>query len=179
VGQSQGARAALAASLLAPQYAPAFSFKGTVATGVPGAPPNTPETKAPQIAVPPRTGGGANARVALLSVFMYLSLDPAFNPAEYLSDAAKPALQVARTGCNAAIDEVVNQNRVTVENMFKKNPGAAAAAAARLQQYPAPKFTLPVFIGTGLADVTAFPEGQYNFAMAACSEGSTVEATII
>jgi hypothetical protein len=38
------------------------------------------------------------------------------------------------------------------------------------------KFGQPVFIGIGLADVTVFPEGQYNFVVAACHEGSTVEA---
>lgn len=39
VRQSQGARAVLSASALAPTYAPDFAFKATVATGVPGGPP--------------------------------------------------------------------------------------------------------------------------------------------
>ena len=40
-----------------------------------------------------------------------------------------------------------------------------------------PKFLCtPIFVGTGLADTTVFPESQYNFVMAACYAGSVVEA---
>jgi hypothetical protein len=43
-------------------------------------------------------------------------------------------------------------------------------------RYPTPRFAKPIFIGSGLADTIALPEGQYDFVMAACHEGSTVEA---
>ena len=123
--------------------------------------------------MPTRTGGGNNAGLEVLSVFRFLALDPAFTPFDYLSDGGKLVFEAARTGCNP---NVADQYGVTVENAFKKNPDAAAAKSAPYQQYPYPKFAHPVFIGTGLADVTAFPEGQYNFVIAACSTGSTVEA---
>jgi len=74
------------------------------------------------------------------------------------------------------IDEVASQNGVTAENLFQKTPESAIARVTPFQQYPHPKFGQPVFIGIGLADVTVFPEGQYNFVVAACHEGSTVEA---
>ncbi|MCU1328874.1 MAG: Secretory lipase precursor [Bryobacterales bacterium] len=176
IGQSQGSRAVITACLLAHDYAPELDFKATVATGVPSGPQNFPETKAPQTAVPHQTGGGANARYSLLSVFRLKTLDSTFNPEAWLSEKAKPALEAARRGCSAEIEEAIARNNVTVENLFQKRPDAALAKAGAHQRYPAPKFTKPVFIGTGLADVTAFPEGQYNFVIAACYEGSTVEA---
>jgi hypothetical protein len=65
---------------------------------------------------------------------------------------------------------------VTVDNVFRKAPEEATARAIPFQQYPTPKFAQPVFVGAGLTDVTVFPQGQYNFVMAACYVGSTVEA---
>jgi len=176
IGQSQGSRAVLAASLLAHRYAPSFKFSGTVATGVAVAPPISIETKATQIPVPPNTGGGANARLAVESLFRFLALDKEFHPADYLSDSAKPAFEAARTGCNAAIEETADHDGVTTENVFKKSPEAAAANAAKYLRFPRARFAHPVFIGTGLDDITAYPQAQYNFIMAACHEGSTVEA---
>jgi pimeloyl-ACP methyl ester carboxylesterase len=175
VGQSQGARAVLSASALAPTYAPEFAFKATVATGVPGGPPHAPHTKAPQIPVPTRTGGGVHARLAVYTIFRLLALNRDFDPSEYLSDEAKPSFEAARTGCLVDVDEVNAKNGVTVDNTFHKLPEAAMRKAAQYQVYPRPKFARPVFMGVGLADTTTFPEGQYNLAAAACYEGSTVE----
>jgi pimeloyl-ACP methyl ester carboxylesterase len=175
VGQSQGARAVLSASALAPTYAPEFAFKATVATGVPGGPPHAPETKAPQIPVPARTGGGVHARLAVYSVFRLLALNRNFNPFEYLSDKAKPSFESARTGCLADVDETNAKNGVTVENTFRKLAEGEIRKVAPYQIYPRPRFARPVFIGVGLADTTTFPEGQFNMAAAACYEGSTVE----
>ncbi len=174
VGQSQGAHAALSAALLAHDYAPLIKLKGTVATGVPSREGFLPDTKAAQIPLPPRTGGGLNAALTVLSLYAYMAVDPAFKPEDYLSDAAKPAFDLGRTACLDAMIPAAVQNKVTVENALKKAPDENALNGN--QQYPAPKFAQPVFIGTGLADVTVLPEGQYNFVMAACSAGSTVES---
>ena len=174
VGQSQGAHAALSAALLAHDYAPLIKLKGTVATGVPSREGFLPDTKAAQIPVPLRTGGGLNAALTVLSLYAYMAVDPAFKPDEYLSDAAKPAFDLGRTACLDAMIPAAVQNKITVENALKKAPDQNALNGN--QQYPAPKFAQPVFIGTGLADVTVLPEGQYNFVMAACYLGSNVEA---
>jgi hypothetical protein len=176
IGQSQGSRAVLSASLFAHHYARSFKFKGTVATGVAVAPPFSLETKAPQIRVPPRTGGGANARLAVESLFRFLALDRGFHPADYLNDAAKPAFEASRTGCSASIEQAVAENGLTTENVFKKDPTAAVANAEQYLRFPRTRFAHPVFIGTGLDDITEPPQSQYNFIMAACHEGSTVEA---
>jgi pimeloyl-ACP methyl ester carboxylesterase len=176
VGQSQGAHAALSAALLAKEYAPGIMLLGTVATGVSIYSPFVPPTKAPQIAVPQRTGGGSNGVYPVLSLHTFVALDPAFNPSVYLSDAAKPVFELARTACLTDLAQAADRNHVTVENALEKNPNDATAKAANYERYPTPRFVQPVFIGSGLADVTAFPEGQYDFVMAACYAGSIVEA---
>ncbi len=135
VGQSQGARAVLSASALAPEYAPEFRFKGTIATGVPAGPAFAPRTKAPQIPVPKRMGG-VHARLAVYSLFRLLAIDSGFDPLEYLSDIAKPSFETARTSCTAAVDDVNAKNGVTVENALKQIPNAASQKAAPYQRYP-------------------------------------------
>ena len=172
VGQSQGAHAAVSATLLAGEYAPSLRLKGTVATGVPGSPPFAPESKAPQIS----TQRNSNPALLVLRLYTYKALDSAFDPSEYLSDVGKPVFEAARTGCGATIAEAVDRNHVTGENLLKREPDGAAAKAAPYQRYPNPRFVQPLFVGTGLADVTVIPESQYNFVMAACYAGSTVEA---
>ena len=175
VGQSQGGQASVSASLLAPKYAPDIHLLGTVSTGIPYYEPFSPATKAPQVDVPERKGGGLNASAAVLRLYDFKTLDAAFDPLEYLSDDAKPVLERAGTSCIGDLNTVADEHRLTTDNVFKKNPTDAAAKAAKYVRYPTPRFTRPIFIGTGLADVTAIPEGQYNVAVAACSEGSTVE----
>ena len=176
VGQSQGAHAALSAALLAKEYAPDVKLLGTVATGVSIYSPFAPPTKAPQVAVPQHTGGGLNGVTPLLNLYTFMALDPAFNPSEYLSEAPMPVFDLSRTACLTDLEQVADRNHVTAENALKKNPDEAAAKAASYERYPTPRFAQPVFIGSGLADVVAFPEGQYDFVKAACYAGSTVEA---
>ena len=170
VGQSQGAQAAASAALLAHQYAPGLKLKGTVATGIPSFSWLMPETRAKQ--VPVRDMGA----FFVSAMFTYMEIDSSFNPLDYLSDLGKPVFEAARTTCQADLGQMVTKNNVTAANAFKKTPDAAAAKAAPYLRYPTPRFSEPIFIGTGLADTTVVPEGQYNFVMAACAEGSTVEA---
>jgi acetyl esterase/lipase len=174
VGQSQGAHAALSATLVAREYAPGLKLKGTVATGVPSASWLMPETKAKQI--PVRDPGTWSGRYGVFGLFTYMSIDPVFNPLDYLTDVAKPIFEAGRTTCYADVTATINRNQVTAAKAFKKNPDDAAAKATPYQRYPTPLFSRPVFIGTGLADTTVVPEGQYNLVMAACDAGSTVEA---
>jgi pimeloyl-ACP methyl ester carboxylesterase len=102
VGWSQGAHAAISASLLASQYAPDLRLRGTVATGIPGAAPFAPATKAAQIPAR-RLYGGTNVRVEAFYLLTFRALDPAFAPSEYLSDEARLVFEAARTSCNADI----------------------------------------------------------------------------
>ena len=176
VGQSQGAHAALSASLLAPNYTPDIRLLGTVATGISIYAPFDPPTKAPQIPIPQRAGGGFNALLPLYHLYTYTALDSAFDPEPYLSDAAKPVFQKMGTMCESDLADEADRRHVTAENVLKRNPDEETRKETAYFRYPTPRFLHPVFIGSGLADATALPEGQYDFVMAACYEGSTVEA---
>lgn len=176
VGHSQGAHAGLSAALLAKDYAPTINVLGAVADGLSVYAPFDPTVKAPHVVVPDRTGDGFNGLLPLLNLYMYATLEPAFDPSVYLSDGAKPVFEALPKLCEADLEKVVNANDVTAENALKKTPDEAIAHAAEYERYPTPAFTKPVFIGSGLADTIALVEGQYNFSMAACRSGSTVEA---
>jgi pimeloyl-ACP methyl ester carboxylesterase len=160
--------------LLAAVYAPDVHLNGTVATGVPGDPPFAPETKAPQIPTPPNVGGDFPV-LRLMNLLTYHIIEPSLNPSDYLTDAAHPVFDLLRTGC-AEVFQASRKAGLTIDNEFKKSFDTAAAKAAPYRQYPSPKFTKPVFIGSGLADTTVFPEAQYNFVVAACYVGSRIEA---
>jgi pimeloyl-ACP methyl ester carboxylesterase len=176
VGQSQGAHAAVSAALLSREYYPELHLKGTVATGVPGGSPFTPKTKAAQIPVPPRAAGPFLPEFFLMESLTYKMIDPGFNLSDFLSDAAIPALKMTTTACLLEATQAGQQVHLTVTNEFKKSRDQIEVKTSPYQQYPRPRFAKPVFVGTGLADTTVFPEGQYNFVMAACAEGSNVEA---
>jgi acetyl esterase/lipase len=177
VGQSQGAHAALSASLLAGKYAPELKLLGTVATGTSIYFPFSPPTRAPQLTVPQRTGGGLNAILPLLGLYQPMLLDSSFDPSDYVSDPAKATFDLIAHGCLEDLIKAADQNHLTRADVLKKNPenSPAYVRLAEYERYPTPHFAQPVFIGSGLADVTAFAEGQYNFAMAACAAGSTLE----
>jgi pimeloyl-ACP methyl ester carboxylesterase len=174
VGQSQGAHAVLSASLLARQYAPDVNVKGTVATGVPGMPPFLPESAAPKILTPKLTGGNFPA----YQLFMALAeqtMVPSFDAFANVTDRAYVALETARTGCISDLNPVLKNAELTVENEMKISFDDLLSRMVSFIQYPPLQFLNPVFVGAGLIDTDTFPEGQYNFAMAACHTGSTVE----
>jgi hypothetical protein len=127
------------------------------------------------IPTPPHVGGDFPA-FGLLNLLTYRVIEPSLNPSDYLTDAARPAFEIARTACFTDVAQAARQGQLTVDNEFKKSLAAAAAKAAPYKQYPSPKFAHPVFIGSGLADTTVFPVAQYNFVVAACYVGSRVEA---
>jgi pimeloyl-ACP methyl ester carboxylesterase len=172
-GFSQGAHAALSASLLAGKYVPKLKLLGTVAMGVSIYSPFSPPTGAPQLTLPKST----EVVVPLLGLYQLMLLDSSFNPSDYVSDSAKAVFDLGVHGCAQDMIKAANQNHLTTADVLKKNPETSPAYArlAEYERYPTPRFAHPVFIGSGLADLNAFAEGQYNFAMAACYAGSTVE----
>lgn len=153
VGQSQGAHAALSAAGLAAEYAPALNIKGTVATGL--------------------AGGQQYSASRKTSAFLFLilhkfeTMDPAFRPSDYLTEAGKRAYAEAATTC------VRPGPVVPLDGLLEMWPERAKIAA--VEDLPTLRFPHPVFVGTGLADKAVLPEFQYGIAVAACRAGSTVE----
>lgn len=175
IGQSQGGGASVSASLLAPRYAPEINLLGTVATGIPWYAPFSPAPKGEQIPVPERMGGGLNAASAIVHLHILTLLDPKFQPSDYLTADAMVVFEKAKSACQTELNQAADERHLTTTNIYKKNPLEANDRWMVVERYPTPHFDHPIFIGTGLADVTALPEGQYNVAQAGCSEGSTVE----
>jgi hypothetical protein len=153
VGQSQGAHAVLAAAGLAADYAPALRIRGTVATGVAGG---------PQYAASRRTSA-----FLFLILHKFQAMDPAFRPADYLTDAGERAYAATATTC------VRPGPAVPLADVLKVWPEHATVAA--VEDWPTLRFAHPVFVGIGLADAAVPPELQFGTAAAACRAGSLVE----
>ena len=174
VGQSQGAHAVLSASLLAAHYAPDINVKATVATGVPGISPFLPDSAAPKITTPPLSGrNGLGYHLLLMHASQVMVAG--FNASANVTDRAQAALDTAGTRCLGDLVTVLRQGGLTVENATKVSLDDLLSRLARFVQYPSVRFSTPVFVGTGLMDADTVPEGQFNFASAACFAGSTVE----
>jgi dienelactone hydrolase len=153
VGQSQGAHAALSAAGLAGEYAPTLTIRGTVATGVGGSPPQSLSRR--------------TSTFLFLVLHKFQTMDPLFQPSDYLTEAGKQGYAAAATTC------VRPGPTVPLEDVLKAWPERAKVAA--VEDWPTLRFSHPVFIGVGLADTAVPPELQYATAAAACQAGSIVE----
>jgi pimeloyl-ACP methyl ester carboxylesterase len=174
VGQSQGAHAVLSASLLAARYAPDLNVKATVATGVPGISPFLPDSAAPKIPTPAlSSGNGLGYRLLLMHAAQVM--DASFDASANVTERARAALVTAGTRCLGDLVPVLREGELTVENATKISLDDLLSKVARFVQYPSLRFSTPVFVGTGLLDTDTVPEGQFNFASAACYAGSAVE----
>jgi hypothetical protein len=170
VGQSQGAHAVLSASLLAAWYSPDINLKATVATGVPGIPPFLPDSAAPQITTPKLTSGNAVGYQLLLALAAQQML-AGFDASAIVTDRAQAALGTAGTKCLGDLVPVLRQAELTGENAMKISLDDLLSKVTGFVQYPSLRFSTPVFVGAGLIDTDTVPEGQYNFASAACYAG--------
>jgi len=152
VGQSQGAHAALSAAGLASEYAPTVRIRGTVATGVAG----------------PKYGASRRTSTFLfLILHKFETVDPAFRRSDYLTEDGERSYAEFATTC------VRPGQTLPLEGVLKVWPDHAKIAA--VEDWPTLRFAHPVFIGTGLADAAASPDGQYDTAAAICRAGSIVE----
>jgi hypothetical protein len=152
VGQSQGAHAALAAAGLAADYAPTVHLRGTVVTGV---------------AAPEYVEGRRNSVLLFLLLHKFQALDPAFQPADYLTEAGARAYAESATTC------VRPGPTVPLEGLLKAWPDPARFVP--VEAWPTLRFAKPVFVGIGLADAAVAPRVQHGTAAAACRAGSIVE----
>jgi len=177
VGQSQGAGAALGAGYLAPRYAPDVHLLGTVATGVvaemasPGG--------APQLPLPAATEEKGDVDAAYEILFFLgtaRALDPSALPADYISKPAAPLLEAAQHSCFGDLIKTAHDNGITVDKLYARDIEALNALQTKYGSFPGAKFHAPVFVGTGLADVSAGIASQYNFVSAMCFAGSKVES---
>lgn len=192
VGQSQGAHAALVTGLLAPTYAPELDIRGIVATGVPGEKGFEPAADAQASSIgrmrpiDPETPRGAVRGLTLdrfdgwgvvyLEYFAsYRAVDPAFDPADWLTPRGLTILAEMTGGCKGGpASAAFFAEKPPLSAIFRRDPTAYEAAHVAARRYPDPRFKMPVFIGIGLADLYTAPELSFNVARAACLRGSAV-----
>lgn len=167
-GQSQGSGASLGATRLAPSYAPELNIKASIATGiisafpVAGKKPSSEQSFArtipPQLSILMMIGGALG--------------DDARKPDDLVTEAGKPMLQAAREGCNAELAQVVRSNGLTLANSLK-DPEIADRVSTVIDMSPV-RMPVPVFLATGLADKSIYPQRQYAAVAALCAAGSHV-----
>ncbi len=173
VGQSQGGGAAFATAALAPDYAPEIDIRGTVATGI-------PYLTGERTSTPPADMDRVQPTYAYL---LYIALfaqqvDPAFKPADLLTDKALTLMDLARNTCVGPMFTNVNTAGLTAGNAFHTSPQAFFAGLAHWFAYPTLKLKQPLFVGTGAADHDVAPSMQRRLVHDACEAGTVVEAHV-
>jgi secretory lipase len=167
-GQSQGSGASLGATRLAPSYAPDLNIKASIATGIISAfPPADKKPSSEQSfarSVPPQ--------LTILMMIGGALGDDAIKPDDLVTEVGKPMLQAAREGCNAELAQVVRSNGLTLANSLK-DPEIADRLSAIIDMSPV-RMPVPVFLATGLADKSIYPQRQYAAVAALCAAGSHV-----
>ncbi|MFG1793787.1 lipase family protein [Nocardia sp. NPDC049149] len=149
LGQSQGAHAALFTAHLAPADAPELSLRGAAATGAPANLDLALPLAGPWI--PRLPLDRTTAYLAMLLAGLRASA-PELDVDGYLTPTGLDALRVVESECveqaNARLADV------SIGAMLAKpldDPALVAAAAAMLR-IPTDGYTVPLFIGQGLAD---------------------------
>ncbi len=174
VGQSQGGGAALAATWAFPQYAPELKVKGAVLTGlVTAIHQDTPEQNEKRYTtVDAMDPAFATLRLAGTDQ----AIHPETDPTSLFSENGKKMLEVARTGClHDLFDEAKKLGIKTGKELLAADITAYDRDMSHYFELPDGHVSVPVFLGTGLADGMAGTTGQYGAALALCRAGSTVQ----
>jgi pimeloyl-ACP methyl ester carboxylesterase len=174
VGQSQGSQAAISTADLAPRHAPHLGIRGVVATGLIAEEsqpvPDSPAALYMNQQDPANTGYEA---VWLLGTAR--SVAPgAINPEDYVSPAGLPVLKLATTACFRDIGRKAAALGVPVGAFYKVGIRALELRIKPTTDYPAPKLSVPVFVGTGLKDEAAPADRQRTYVAALCHKGTRV-----
>ncbi len=169
VGQSQGGGAAFATAGVAGTYAPDLDIRGTVATGT----PYFTTTQAPVERDPKAVEGVFS--YTLLILFMIEQVDPSFHMADYVTPAAGPTLEKARTSCLMDTWNQVLADKLSFSTAFSKDPTPFTSKYYGLMAYDTLKVKGPVFMGTGGKDHDVPPPGQDRLFADACKAGSIIE----
>ena len=173
IGQSQGGGAAFSTTGYAPIYAPDLNVLGTVATGIPNLTVSgltAPPTTDPNVVDPPLA---YNFYLVLMGQ-QYL---PNLNGAEVFTPVALPLLEQARTSCVYPLEADVSQ--LELSDAATLVPGGLDQALTPIIQriiYPTLKFKIPVFTGTGGADIDVPTASQLALIANTCAAGSVVES---
>lgn len=175
VGQSQGGGAALGSGWLAPRYAPDLHIRGVVATGIVtqfGLPPH------PQHQPLPRSNTESPHMAAAFEILTTegskKSLHPDQDVDRDMTEKGHALSRQARQSCLGDLFRYTENHDVTVGNTFKSHTQENDADYIQAFTIPDAHMSMPVFVGTGLADGEAGISQQYNAVAAMCDAGSHV-----
>ncbi|MCQ9154941.1 alpha/beta hydrolase [Acidomonas methanolica] len=180
VGQSQGAGAGLAAAWMHPRYAPDLAVKAAVLTGLVATvhrdDANATGTKEQRYTSIDEMDAGF---VMLRLAGSDQAIHPTVDLEALLNDRGKAMLNVARHGC---LHDLFGAEHTlgfsTGAAMFGERRAALRAFDRDFNiffELPNGHVTMPVFVGTGLADGMAGTAGQYDAVSALCRAGSTIQ----
>lgn len=175
VGQSQGGGAALGTGWLAPRYAPDLHILGIVATGVvtefaPVSHPRHPPMPRSNTESPHMAAGFE----ILTTEGSRQSLHPGQDMDADMTDKGRDLSRQARQSCLGDLFRYTDRHDITVANMFTAGASPDDPAYQQAFTIPNARFSVPVFVGTGLADGEAGISQQYNAVAAMCDAGTHV-----
>lgn len=168
-GHSQGGHAALFTAARGAEYAPELDLVGAVSYA-PGS--RTSETAAYMA----DGGPGVRAAIPFLPVLLLgaEAADPAISAESMISDAARPLLDAARTGCMDRIRAAAAE--VPDDDLFAPGADTAALTAYFAGQEPeALKLTVPALVAQGSADALVAAPITTRITEKLCADGSLVD----
>lgn len=174
VGQSQGAGAGLGAAWLAPTYAPELNVRVAVLTGlVTSIATARTHNKSATYSDPTRMDAG-------FAMLRFAGTDHALHPEaqldSYLTPVGRIMLQTALHGClHDLFDKARTLGLRDGRAMFSRPIAPIDADMESHFTLPDGRLTMPVFVGTGLADREAGTGGQYDAVHTMCAAGSHVD----
>ncbi|KXV06301.1 alpha/beta hydrolase [Acetobacter malorum] len=175
VGQSQGGGAALGTGWMAPRYAPDLHILGVVATGVVTDFAVSAHPKHPPM---PRSNTESPHMAAGFEILTdegsKQSLHPGQDMDAGMTEKGHDLSRQARQSCLGDLFRYTDSHDITTANMF--TAGVSPEDPAYIQAFTIPNahFSVPVFVGTGLADGEAGISQQYNAVAAMCDAGTHV-----
>lgn len=183
VGQSQGGAAAFGAAAYAPTYAPDVGVKGAVGTGVIyRRASNQPPLPSASLPAEPHVVDSALA-YGIYGFLVAQQHNPSLQASDLFTEKAAALVNQARSSCLTGLMNDVVTAGLTRANTYLEKPSAryqqflagADERADRYSVYPTLTLAVPIFIGTGAADITPAAVNQLALIRDACAAGSTVE----
>ncbi|MBS1072483.1 alpha/beta hydrolase [Gluconobacter cerinus] len=177
VGQSQGAGAALAATWAFPQYAPDLKVKGAVLTGLVA---TIHQDQRSTSSLTEKRYTTVNAMDPAFATLRLAGTDQAIHPevdlATLLSENGKKMLVVAQNGCLHDLFDAAKKFGIkTGKELLSADITSYDQDMDHYFELPNGHVTVPVLLGTGLADAMAGTNGQYEAATALCRAGTIVQ----
>lgn len=175
VGQSQGGGAALGTGWMAPRYAPDLNILGVVATGVVTDFAIPAHPKHPPL---PRSNTESVHMAAAFDILTDEGSKQSVHPDQDMDTGmtakGHDLSRQARQSCLGDLFRYTDSHDITIANMFTSGATQEDPAYIKAFTIPDAHLSMPVLVGTGLADGEAGISQQYNAVAAMCDAGTHV-----